>query len=210
LLIGFAVLPVRGVLYTFSDDSVRLICVQFLDGVGAGIFGALTPLIIADLMNGTGRYNLALGMVKTAQGVGASISGLIAGLLVDHLGYDVAFLTSGAVASVVLAVHETSPVAASASSQMRVPSEVIWERRLTSETQRPSRIRPIWKVGLGERSSHSRIMDYERASRLPTLCTSFAARNLHTTGPDVGWPFTTDAAALMLALVSPTAVWTKR
>ena len=34
-----------------------------LDGVGAGIFGALTRLVIADIMRGTGRYNLAQGAV---------------------------------------------------------------------------------------------------------------------------------------------------
>ena len=58
-LAGFAILPIRAVLYTFSDNSFWLIGVQLLDGVGAGIFGALTPLVIADIMRGTGRYNLA-------------------------------------------------------------------------------------------------------------------------------------------------------
>ena len=55
LLIGFAVLPVRALLYTLSDNAAWLIGVQLLDGVGAGIFGAITPLVIADLMRGTGR-----------------------------------------------------------------------------------------------------------------------------------------------------------
>jgi len=31
----------------------------------AGIYGALSPLVIADIMRGTGRYNLALGAVAT-------------------------------------------------------------------------------------------------------------------------------------------------
>ncbi len=70
LLIGFAVLPVRALLYTLSDSAPWLIGVQLLDGVGAGIFGAITPLVIADLMRGTGRYNLAQGAVATVQGVG--------------------------------------------------------------------------------------------------------------------------------------------
>ncbi len=104
LLVGFAILPVRAVLYTFSDDSAWLIAVQLLDGVGAGIFGALTPLVVADLMRGTGRYNLALGAVATAQGVGASLSALAAGLVVDHFGYGIAFLMAGAVAGVALLV----------------------------------------------------------------------------------------------------------
>lgn len=103
-LAGFAILPLRALLYTLSDDSGWLIGVQLLDGVGAGIFGALTPLVIADIMRGTGRYNLAQGAVATVQGIGASLSGLAAGLTVDHLGYDAAFLGAGAVALVALAV----------------------------------------------------------------------------------------------------------
>lgn len=104
LLIGFAVLPIRSILYTFSDDTVWLIGVQLLDGVGAGIFGAITPLLIADLMRGTGRYNLAQGAIATMQGIGASVSGLVAGEIVDHFGYSAAFLSAGAAAAVAFAV----------------------------------------------------------------------------------------------------------
>ncbi len=103
LLLGFAVLPVRAVLYTLSDDAAWLIGVQLLDGVGAGIFGAITPLVVADLMRGTGRYNVAQGAVATVQGIGASLSGLVAGVVVDHFGYSAVFLTSGAVACAALA-----------------------------------------------------------------------------------------------------------
>src|SRR5207248_5984643 len=104
LVVGFAILPVRAVLYTFSGNSSCLIAVQLLDGVGAGIFGVLTPLVIADLMRGTGRYNLALGAVATMQGVGASLSGLAAGLIVDRFGYDAAFLTAAGAAATALTV----------------------------------------------------------------------------------------------------------
>ena len=114
LLLGFAVLPVRAVLYTLSDDAAWLVGVQLLDGVGAGIFGAVTPLVVADLMRGTGRYNLAQGAVATVQGIGASLSGLAAGVIVDRFGYSAAFLASGAVACVALAtlflaMPETAP-----------------------------------------------------------------------------------------------------
>jgi MFS family permease len=101
---GFAILPIRAVLYTLSDNSFWLIGVQLLDGIGAGIFGALTPLVVADIMRGTGRYNLALGAIATMQGIGASLSGLAAGVIVDHFGYSAAFLTSGAAALVALIV----------------------------------------------------------------------------------------------------------
>ena len=117
LLAGFAILPIRAVLYTLSDDSAWLIAVQLLDGIGAGVYGALTPLLLADLMRGTGRYNLAQGAIGTAQGIGASSSGLVAGIIVDHLGYSAAFLTAGGVALValtllVIAMPETALTAA--------------------------------------------------------------------------------------------------
>ncbi len=114
LLLGFAVLPVRAVLYTLSDSAPWLIAVQLLDGLGAGIFGAITPLVIADLMRGTGRYNLAQGAVATVQGVGAALSGLASGIIVDRFGYSSAFLAAGAAACVALAallfaMPETGP-----------------------------------------------------------------------------------------------------
>jgi MFS family permease len=103
-LAGFAILPVRAVLYTLSDNSFWLVGVQVLDGVGAGIFGALTPLVIADIMRGTGRYNLAQGAIATVQGIGASLSGLGAGVVVDHFGYSATFLALGAAALVAVIV----------------------------------------------------------------------------------------------------------
>lgn len=99
-LAAFAVLPIRAALYTFSDNAFWLIGVQLLDGVGAGVYGALTPLIIADIMGGSGRYNLAQGAVATAQAIGASLSALAAGEMVDHFGYAPAFLALGAAAAV--------------------------------------------------------------------------------------------------------------
>jgi MFS family permease len=124
LLIGFGILPVRAVLYTFSNSSMWLIGVQLLDGVGAGIFGAITPLVLADLMRGTGRYNIAQGAVATAQGIGASASGLAAGLIVDHFGYSAAFLSSGAVAAVALCVLAAAMPETAPSAEAALPGEL--------------------------------------------------------------------------------------
>jgi MFS family permease len=124
LLVGFGILPLRAVLYPLSDASAWLIGVQLLDGVGAGIFGALTPLVVADLMRGTGRYNVALGAVATMQGIGAATSGLVAGLIVDHFGYAAAFLTAGAAAAVALAALAVAmPETAERSLAARGPAQ---------------------------------------------------------------------------------------
>ena len=100
----FAVLPIGAALYTLSDNSFWLIGVQLFDGVGAGIYGALTPLVISDIMRGTGRFNLAQGAVATTMGIGASVSALFAGVVVDHFGYAVAFLSLGAAAAIAFVV----------------------------------------------------------------------------------------------------------
>ncbi len=103
---------------------------QLLDGVGAGIFGAITPLVLADLMRGTGRYNMAQGGIATAQGIGASSSGLAAGLIVDHFGYSAAFLTSAAVAAtafaaLALALPETARPGAAPAAGEPIPAGVL-------------------------------------------------------------------------------------
>ena len=98
------VLPLRGVLYTFSDHSAWLVAVQLLDGVGNGLFATLTGITVADLMRGTGRYNLARGVVATVQGVGASLSNVVAGNIVVLAGYNAAFVSLAGVAAVGLIV----------------------------------------------------------------------------------------------------------
>jgi MFS family permease len=60
-MLGFGVLPGRGVLYTLSGNPYALVSIQLLDGVGAGIFGVLSVLVVADLTRGTGRFNITNG-----------------------------------------------------------------------------------------------------------------------------------------------------
>jgi MFS family permease len=92
-LAGFAVLPIRGVLYTLTQNPYALVSVQVLDGIGAGIFGALFFIVIADLTRGTGRYNLAQGAASASWGLGAALSNSIAGFIVDRAGFSAAFLS---------------------------------------------------------------------------------------------------------------------
>ena len=97
-MLGFLVLPVRGVLYTLSGNPYFLVSVQILDGIGAGIFGVLSVLVVADLTRGTGRFNLTNGAISTAIGIGASLSNALSGVLVQCAGYRGAFLTLAAIA----------------------------------------------------------------------------------------------------------------
>ena len=104
-LIALSVLTIRGCLYPLSDNPYWLVGVQLLDGVGAGIYGAVFPVIVADLMRGTGRFNVAQGAIITAQGIGAALSTTLAGIVVVQAGYSAAFLTLAGVAVVGLALY---------------------------------------------------------------------------------------------------------
>jgi MFS family permease len=112
------VLALRGALYPLSDNPYWLVSVQLLDGVGAGIFGALFPLVVADLTRGTGHFNVSQGAIATATGLGGALSAATAGFIVVKAGYSAAFLFLAAIAAIGLGLFvammpETGPQATS-------------------------------------------------------------------------------------------------
>ncbi len=96
--IGFAVLALRGFLYTRGRNPYYLLSVQGLDGVGAAIFGVLWVLIAADLARGTGKFNVLQGSIQACLGLGAFLSNFIAGFVVKSLGYNAGFVMLAAIA----------------------------------------------------------------------------------------------------------------
>jgi hypothetical protein len=92
LMIGFGVLPIRGVLYTLTHATGALIGIQLLDGIANSIFVIVSILVIKDLTEGTGRFNLASGALATTAGMGAALSNAMGGLLIQHFSYNVSFL----------------------------------------------------------------------------------------------------------------------
>lgn len=114
LLLGFAALPLRCVLFADTPDPYLIVLVQVLDGISAAVLGVLVPLIAADLARNTGRYNLTQGIIGTAVGIGAALSTTFAGYVTDRYGSHTAFLGLGAAASCALlftlvAMPETHP-----------------------------------------------------------------------------------------------------
>lgn len=99
-LLAFAILPIRGVLYTLTDSSVLLVAIQALDGVANGIFAIIFLLVLSDVTEGTGRFNVAQGALATLVGIGASLSNLIAEDIVEHASYNVAFYFLAVIAAI--------------------------------------------------------------------------------------------------------------
>ena len=100
LLIGFAALPIRGLLFASVTNPELLVVVQLLDGVTAAVFAVMVPLVVADLTRGTGHFNLGQGIVGTFVGIGASLSATLAGYMTDHFGSPAAFTGLAAIALV--------------------------------------------------------------------------------------------------------------
>ncbi|TFZ59723.1 MFS transporter [Methylorubrum sp. Q1] len=92
LVIGFAALPVRGLLFAFVSDPYWMVAIQVFDGISASVLGVMVPLIVSDVTRGTGRFNTALGAVGTGMGIGAALSTALAGFMADELGSGTAFL----------------------------------------------------------------------------------------------------------------------
>jgi MFS family permease len=103
LILGFAVLPIRGVLFAVVQDPNVLVIAQLLDGISGAVFGVLVPLVVVDVTRGTGHFNLALGIGGTAIGIGAALSTTLAGYVSDHFGSETAFLVLAAIAAAGLA-----------------------------------------------------------------------------------------------------------
>jgi MFS family permease len=117
LLIGFGALAIRGVLFAVVTDPYLLVAVQVFDGITAAVFAVMIPLVVADIAFGSGHFNLALGIVGTATGIGASLSTVLAGYVTDRFGGSIAFLGLGAVAAtglllILLVMPETRRTAA--------------------------------------------------------------------------------------------------
>ncbi len=114
LLLGFCALPLRGLLFAMVTDPVLLVLVQVLDGIAAACFGVMVPLVASDIAGRAGRFNVALGFVGVAIGIGGTLSTTLAGWIADVFGDSAAFLglsLVGAAATLLVwsAMPETRP-----------------------------------------------------------------------------------------------------
>jgi MFS family permease len=96
-LVALAVLPVRGVLFSMTSSPYAVVLIQLLDGIAAGIFGVIGVVIASDVMRGTGRFNLAQGLMALAVGIGAALSNVTGGYVVEKFGFASGFLTLAAI-----------------------------------------------------------------------------------------------------------------
>ena len=97
LMVGFAAVPLRALLFAVVPGALPLTVLQALDGVSAAVFGLMLPLIAADRTRRTGFLNLAIGALGLASGLGATCATLIAGWIGARFGETTTFLLLAAV-----------------------------------------------------------------------------------------------------------------
>ena len=128
LLAGFSVLPLRAALFALAPDPWYLVGAQALAGLTAATIGVMTPLVIADLTRGTGRYNLAQGAAGTASALGAALSTAVTGYIAQLFGYTPGFFGLAAIGATGLVflyrfLPETNPKQRD-SGASRVPADI--------------------------------------------------------------------------------------
>jgi predicted MFS family arabinose efflux permease len=93
LLLGFCTLPIRGLLFAVVTDPILVVLIQVLDGVAAACLGVMVPLVTSDVAGRSGHFNLSLGFIGLAMGIGATLSTTLTGWVGDRYGHPIAFAT---------------------------------------------------------------------------------------------------------------------
>ncbi len=105
LLLGWAALPLRGVLLSVLPGPWLPIAAQAMGGISAAVFGVMLPLLAADITRGTSHFNLCMGALGLAVSLGAALSTTLGGWIADTAGIQVAFAVlalAGGLATLVL------------------------------------------------------------------------------------------------------------
>jgi MFS transporter len=131
MLLGWAMLPLQGILYAAAPTQYAVLVCQMLSGLSGAVFGVTMTLVAADLTHEKGCFNLTLGALGVAIAIGASISTTVAGITAEAFGDSAAFLglaLAGAAGTLLLwlAMPETwiTPSEPPPSAELAVPMPV--------------------------------------------------------------------------------------
>jgi MFS family permease len=134
LLLGFGAEPVRGLLFGLIAAPVPVVLIQAIDGISAAVIGVLLPLIAADIARERGHFNLIMGAIGLAVGLGATVSTAAAGAISSRIGDHAAFFAlagAGLIATVLVwflmpeTVQEIGPDQADAAPSAALRSDSV-------------------------------------------------------------------------------------
>ena len=104
VIVGYSIaVPIRCIvivlLLKFWPNNYALLATQLFDGVGVGTFSLSLTCVTKALTKGTGRFSFTLGFIITAHMVGAALSNLIGGYIVNLTSYTWGFISLGIMGS---------------------------------------------------------------------------------------------------------------
>ncbi len=93
LLLGLLALPVKAGLFALGGPSDLAVVYQAFDAVSAASMGLIVPLLVADITRKRGHFNLAMGFIGLASGIGGAGGTVLSGVAADWFGVKFAFVT---------------------------------------------------------------------------------------------------------------------
>jgi MFS family permease len=104
LLLGLLALPVKAGLFALGGPSELTVVYQAFDAVSAASLGLIVPLLVADITRKQGHFNLAMGFIGLASGIGGAGGTALAGVAADWFGGPQAFMSLAAIGLIAAAL----------------------------------------------------------------------------------------------------------
>jgi len=99
MMVAFLALPIRcasiALMIHYWNNPWGLITTQIFDGIGAGVYDIMLPIIVKKLTQGSGRFGFAYGFIITCWRIGHGVSILFGEVIVHSFGYTTVFITMG-------------------------------------------------------------------------------------------------------------------
>ena len=101
MLIAFLALPIRcamiAILVSYWSNPWVLAASSAFEGIGAGVYDTMLPIIVKKLTEGSGRFGFTFGFIVTSWRMGHGVSMLFGETMVHSFGYAVAFIVLGGI-----------------------------------------------------------------------------------------------------------------
>merc|ERR1719491_2051355 len=110
LILAHLALPVRcallAVMINIWDNRFAICATQILDGVGAGLYDTMIPIVVSKMTGDTGRFGFVFGFIVTTWRLGHGFSLMLGESVLHVSSYEVTFITQGGIgiASLVLLI----------------------------------------------------------------------------------------------------------
>ncbi|HCH61989.1 MAG: hypothetical protein CL927_16090 [Deltaproteobacteria bacterium] len=99
--VALIILPIRcaviAMMVMYWQNPYFLVATQLFEGVGAGIYDIMLPVIVKKLTEGSGRFGFTYGFIVTCWRIGHGVSLLLGEAIVHYMGYSSAFWILGSI-----------------------------------------------------------------------------------------------------------------